>query len=77
MDTNQLTISLEGVDILVQAHRMGKNTIYRINYPDNRKPLVITKADRPNGKAFWTSIPEGRQKEAEIIGNLIDNHINK
>jgi hypothetical protein len=38
----------------------------------NQQPLLITRATKENGKKFWTSIPEGRQAEAELIGPLIE-----
>lgn len=41
------------------------------------KPLVITTATSAEGKAFWTSIPEGRQALAQSIGELIEAHFKK
>lgn len=34
--------------------------------------LVLHRAKAISGEKFWTSIPEGRQKEAEIFGPLIE-----
>jgi hypothetical protein len=34
--------------------------------------LVVTSAEKEGGQKFWTSVPEGRQAEAEQIGPLIE-----
>lgn len=62
--------------IKVQEHNVNGTTVFRIVFPDSRKPLVVTRASRSNYTDFWTSIPEGRQKEAEKIGALISEHLN-
>lgn len=47
---------------------------YRVVFSSPRPPLVIAQArDNRNG-SFWTSVPEGRQKEAEGIGKLITEY---
>jgi hypothetical protein len=61
----------------VSVHAAGKATIYRVDFTDGRKPLVITYASDSNGRGFWTSVPQGRQQEAEEFGNLIDIHQKK
>ncbi len=48
--------------------------IFRIQFAYNQAPLVITRAVHANANHFWTSIPEGRQKEAEEIGPLISEY---
>ena len=40
-----------------------------------KKPLVLTRATGQDSDRFWTSIPQGRQKEAEEIGPLIGEYI--
>ena len=61
--------------IKVQRHSVANEIIYRILFPDNTPPLVLTRASDSNADRFWTSIPEGRQKEAEEIGPLIAEYI--
>lgn len=61
--------------IRVQRHFVSQQTIYRIVFSDKRDPLVVTRALTDNAVRWWTSIPEGRQREAEEIGLLIANYI--
>lgn len=65
-----------GIKLKVQEHNINGTTVFRILFPDSRKPLVITSATHISYTDFWTSIPEGRQKEAEEIGALISEHLN-
>ena len=57
--------------IRVQRHFISNQIIYRIVFSDERNPLVITRALTDNAAHWWTSIPEGRQREAEEIWPLI------
>ena len=61
--------------IRVQRHFVASQTIYRIVFSDKRDPLVVTRALTDNAAHWWTSIPEGRQREAEEIGPLIAAYI--
>ena len=67
----------KGVKLKVQSFLLNGQQIYRVVFPDNRKPLVIARPLNANATRFWTSIPEGRQKEAEEIGTLIAAHLQK
>ena len=57
--------------IKLQRHTVSTQVIFKIIFRDKQKPLVITRAFHSGAYKFWTSIPEGRQKEAEEIGELI------
>ena len=61
--------------IRVQRHFVASQTIYGIVFSDKRDPLVVTMALTDNAARWWTSIPEGRQREAEEIGPLIADYI--
>ena len=61
--------------IRVQQHFVASHTIYRIVFSDKRDPFVITRVLTDNAARRWTSIPEGRQREAEEIGPLITDYI--
>ena len=63
-----------GEMLQVQKHSLGGQTIFRIAFPDRRRPLIITRASDPNGSRWWTSIPEGRQQEAEEFGALVSQY---
>jgi len=60
--------------IKVERHYIGAQTIFRIFFSDKRSPLVITRAAHSYADKFWTSIPEGRQREAEEVGALISEY---
>ena len=61
--------------ISVQRHLVSNQIIYRVLFSNKRNPLVITRALTNNAEHWWTSIPEGRQKEANEIGPLIAEYI--
>ena len=61
--------------IRVKRHFVASQTIYRIVFSDKRDPLVFTRALTDIATHWWTSIPEGRQREAEEIGPLIADFI--
>lgn len=57
----------------VERVMVGNTTLFRVGLV-GKSVLVITRARKESGKKFWTSIPEGRQQEAEIIGPLIESY---
>jgi hypothetical protein len=48
---------------------------FQANFSSSRKPLLVLRAKDYNGDWFWTSMPEGRQREAEGVGELIEQYI--
>jgi len=59
--------------IKVQRHTIaGTQIIYRVVFFDGRPPLAITRAMGQEIGKHWTSIPEGRFKEAQEVGALIE-----
>lgn len=54
---------------------IGGQVLFAVVFPGVATPLVLTRATRDNKEKFWTSIPEGRQREAEAIGPLIASHL--
>ncbi len=75
-NANIFELNFKGEKISVQRHLLSNQTIYRILFSDKRTPLVITRALNENAARWWTSIPEGRQREANEIGPLIAEYIN-
>lgn len=69
-------LDFNGGKIKIEEHTIAERTIYRILFSDKRSPLIITIATNIYDSHFWTSIPEGRQPEAEEIGALISKHLN-
>lgn len=48
---------------------------FRVVFSSSREPLVVARAKGAERPFFWTSIPEGRQKEAEGVGKLIEGYL--
>ena len=78
-DTNDEEFSFEahGVKIMCKRLDIQKHVAYHVNFSSARKPIIIARAKFVDSDARWTSIPEGRQKEAEGIGKLIDEYLSK
>lgn len=51
----------------VVPRKIGGDRVYIVRFPDGTPPLMLTKTTKEKGGHFWTSVPEGRQKEAEQI----------
>jgi len=64
-----------GVTITCQRLDISKHIAYYVKFSSSRKPITIARAKFVDSKARWTSIPEGRQKEAEGVGELIDQYL--
>lgn len=59
----------------IAEHELAGKRVFYVNYSSGSKPLVISVGVNARDQKFWTSIPEGRQKEAAAIGKLIAEHI--
>lgn len=71
------TVVMDGMDLKISEHEISNSRIFYVLFPDNRKPLSITKALPDSKRMFWTSVPQGRQVEAEKVGLLIDQYFTK
>ncbi|MCX2429884.1 hypothetical protein [Pedobacter sp. GR22-10] len=69
-ENEHFQVDLNGLILQIKEHDVGNQQVFHISFPDQRNPLVIHKASTVKGKV-WMSIPQGRQKEAEEIGDLI------
>jgi len=67
-------LQIENMTVPVEAIRTGGRVLYIVKF-ETGIPLVVHRAQKFEGAMFWTSIPEGRQTEAEKIGALIDNYL--
>ena len=70
-------LQLNGVTMQVYELAIPKYTAFRVEFSSRRQPLVVAKTKDAAKEIFWTSIPEGRQKEAEGVGKLIEAYIKK
>lgn len=68
---DSFTIIYKNQDINVQPCTHLGRTLYQVSLPN--KQLYITKSEKMSGKDFWTSMPQGEQKLAEVLGALIDD----
>jgi hypothetical protein len=68
-------IEYKGDITMVTEVEIKSRRIFHIQFADKKKPLTITIGRANNEVKFWTSIPEGRQSEAEEVGKLIAAYI--
>lgn len=68
-------LSINSVKLQLEKLEVPHFLAYRVCFSSARKPLVLARALDINGHEFWTSIPEGRQKEAAGVGKLIDEYL--
>lgn len=71
----KFTLELNSVKMEIVEMDLPGYTAFRVVFSSKRKPVVVARARKESGLGFWTSIPEGRQKEAEGIGKLIEEHL--
>lgn len=65
-------LELNGVKMNVVELNIPGSTAFRVSFSSARHPIVVARS-----KEFmsgWTSIPEGRQKEADGVGKLIEDY---
>jgi len=70
-DPKTFEIELYGQLAKVSDHTIKSARVFHIIYPNSKTPLNITIAEDTDGVKFWTSIPEGRQEEAEFAGKAV------
>lgn len=61
-------------ELEVVPKKVGGDWVYIVRFPDRTPSLMLTQAIMEKGGHFWTSVPEGRQGEAEQIGPLINEY---
>ena len=59
----------------IRPVEMPGRLAFHVSFSSERKPLLVVRAENFNASYFWTSMPEGRQKEAEGLGNLIEEYL--
>jgi hypothetical protein len=74
-DPKIFEVELNGLIVRVSNHTIKSARVYHIVYPNSQLPLNITIAEDTDGVKFWTSLPEGRQEEAEFAGKVIATYI--
>jgi hypothetical protein len=74
-DPKSFEVALNGQIVQVSDHTIKSARVFHVVYPDRKPPLNITIAENSDGLKFWTSVPEGRQEEAEFAGKVIAAYI--
>lgn len=74
-DPKKFEVELNGQIVQVSGRKIKSARVYHIVYPNSKQPLNITIAEDIDGVKFWTSLPEGRQEEAEFAGKIIAMYI--
>ncbi|WP_342647360.1 hypothetical protein [Mucilaginibacter sp. CSA2-8R] len=64
-------VILDNIPVIVTEAAIGNRRVFHCQYSDERKALTLTVGIDLKDKKFWTSVPEGRQDEAEKVGKLI------
>jgi hypothetical protein len=75
MPENIFEITFGKTSMIVEQLALKDYWAFRVVFSSTRKPLILSKQENAAGELFWTSIPEGRQKEAEGMGKLIDEYL--
>ncbi|QIH33444.1 hypothetical protein [Sphingobacterium sp. DR205] len=76
LGNGRFELEVDGVKIIVTEHTVQDQQVYRLIFDDKRSPLVITRAVTWHGD-LWTSLPQGRQEEAEKFGKLVSEYLNR
>lgn len=59
----------------VSVHKIRSANVFHVVFDSGKPDLNITIAIKDDGDKFWTSLPEGRQEEAELAGEAIDAYL--
>jgi len=70
-------LQLNGVTITVKPLALSGYRAFEVSFSSSRKPLIVARTKDFDKNIFYTSIPQGRQKEAEGVGKLIEEYYKK
>jgi len=78
-NTNDEIFSIDAHGVIITCQRLDipKHVAYFVKFSSARKPITVARAKFVDSDIRWTSIPEGRQKEAEGVGKLIDQYLSR
>lgn len=74
-DPKAFDVRIEDLVAHVSVHIIQSAKIFHLIYDNGREPLNMTIAVRDDGSKFWTSLPEGRQEEAELAGDAVTSYL--
>ena len=71
--------SFESHGVILSVHRLHVPgfVAFHVKFSSNRKPITIARATDFDSNKFWTTIPEGqnRENEAKGVGKLIEEYL--
>jgi hypothetical protein len=72
-------MELNGVTMHVEEKKLPGQRGFQVVFSSKRRTIVVVRATNRDGERFWTTVPEDitRQKEAEGVGKLIEEHFKK
>ena len=73
--TEPFEIKYLNTTLYIKPVEMPGRYAFHVSFSSSRKPILVVRATDFNGDNFWTSMPEGRQNEAEGVGSLIEQYI--
>lgn len=78
-DTSDQQFSFDSHDVTISFKRLNLPgyVAYHVSFSSDRKDITVARATGMDRPYFWTSIPEGRQQEAEGVGKLIEEYLSK
>lgn len=74
-DPQAFDIEVSGQLAHVTVHKIKSAKVFHLVFNCHRPVLNITMAIDNEGNKFWTSLPEGRQEEAELAGEAIGTYL--
>jgi hypothetical protein len=72
---HEFKLECNEIHFKIEILLIAQSILCGVKFDSSRAPLFVTKARDINGKEFWTSIPQGRQSEAESISKLIEGYL--
>lgn len=73
--TSPFSFAAHGVTLHCEPLSIPGYVAFRVVFSSERKPIVVARARGEDRALFWTSVPEGRQQEAEGVGRLIEDYL--
>ena len=73
--TEPFEIKYGNTSLYITPIDLSDRFAFQVSFSSSRKTLLVIRAVDHKGNRFWTSMPEGRQKEAEGVGTLIEDYI--
>jgi hypothetical protein len=74
-DPKKFEVELNGKVFSGSDHTIKSARVFHVCYPNGKPAFNITTAENTDGEKFRTSLPEGRQEEAELAGKVIALYI--